>query len=110
MTVDLAAIWFWFQSLGLHVRVTDPRVIRKVGVFARRTDYFELYRVQDLVVEEPLGARVLGYGRFVLLASDRTDHQLLLVGLRDVDRLADRIRHAVERQKQARRVATIAEA
>lgn len=110
LTLGLAALWFWLASLALHVRVTDQRVVRKTGIFDRRTDYIELYRVNDIVVEEPFGERVLGYGRIVLVSTDRTDEQLVLRGLRDADKLADRIRHAVEAQKQARRVATLAEA
>ncbi len=110
VTVGLGWLWFYAQSLSLHVRVTDQRVVRKVGIFTKRTDYFELYRVQDIVVEEPFAERVLGFGRLVLISSDRTDHQLVLVGLRDVNSLADKVRHAVERQKAARRVTTMAEA
>ncbi len=110
LTLGLGFLWFYAQSLALHVRVTDQRVVRKTGIFTKRTDYFELYRVQDIVVEEPFAERVLGFGRLNLISSDRTDHQLLLVGLRDANRLGDKVRHAVERQKAARRVTTLAEA
>ena len=93
-----------------RVRVTDQRVILKTGLFTLRTENFELYRVNDITVVEPFGERLLGFGRVVLLSSDRTDGHLELRGLRNVEQLADQIRHAVEVQKQARRVATLAEA
>lgn len=110
LTLGLAALWFWAANIGQHRRITDQRIIRKYGVFNRRTETLELYRVTDLSVEEPLGERLVGYGRLVLLSSDRNEGKLVLAGLRGVDGLADQVRHAIERQKMARRVATLAEA
>ncbi|MFZ4576966.1 MAG: PH domain-containing protein [Myxococcota bacterium] len=110
LTVGLAGLWWWIGRLSTRVRVTDQRVILKTGLFTLRTENFELYRVTDITVVEPFGERLLGFGRVVLLSSDRTEGHLELRGLRNVERLADQIRHAIEVQKQARRVATLADA
>jgi len=110
LTLGIAAFVWWLQAIGLRVRITNQRVVTKVGVFSIRTDFFELYRVNDIVVEEPLSERMLGYGRIVLVSSDRSDNKLELRGLKHPEAIADKIRAAVEVQKRARRVATVSEA
>jgi len=110
LTIGIAALVFWFGRLSTRIRITDQRVILKRGLFSLTTENFELYRVNDITVVEPFGERVLGYGRIQLLSSDRTDAHLELRGMREIEKLADQLRHAVEVQKQARRVATLAEA
>ncbi len=110
LTVGIAALAYWLQAIGTHVRVTDQRVILKLGILSRTTEYLELYRVTDLQVEEPLTERMLGYGRLVVTSSDRNESRLVLRGLKDPSKIADRLRACVEEQKRLRRVATIAEA
>jgi hypothetical protein len=87
-----------------------PLVAIKQGLLTVRTDYLELYRVTDLVVEEPLGERILGYGRVVLVSSDRSQPKRVLRGVRDPEKMADLIRQHVESQKRARRITTVSEA
>ncbi len=110
LTLGLAGLWYWLASRTLRVRITDQRLIRKTGLLTVETDNFELYRVTDIRIVEPLGERLLGYGRLVLESSDRTDPHIELRGLRAPEALADRIRLCVEEQKRERRVATFAEA
>lgn len=110
LTVFLAALVYWFQSIGLQVRITDQRIILKVGILSRKTEYLELYRVTDLEVEEPLMERMLGYGRLVIHSTDRNEAKLVLRGIKGPDALADKLRVHVEEAKRRRRVATVAEA
>ncbi|HEY3450299.1 MAG TPA: PH domain-containing protein [Myxococcales bacterium] len=110
LTVGIAALAYWFKAIGTNVRLTDQRVILKLGILSRKTEYLELYRVTDLEVEEPLFERMLGYGRLVITSSDRNESKLVLRGIKDPSKVADQLRVSVEEQKRRRRVATIAEA
>ncbi|MGC4122770.1 MAG: PH domain-containing protein [Myxococcales bacterium] len=110
LTVGIAALVYWFKAIGTHLRLTDQRVILKLGVLSRKTEYLELYRVTDLEVEEPLFERMLGYGRLVVTSSDRNEAKLVLRGIKDPAQVADQLRVHVEEQKRRRRVATVAEA
>ena len=110
LTVGIAAIVYWFKAVGTSVRLTDQRVILRLGILSRKTEYVELYRVTDLQVEEPLFERMLGYGRLVITSSDRNESKLVLRGLKEPAKVADQLRAHVEEQKRRRRVATIAEA
>jgi uncharacterized membrane protein YdbT with pleckstrin-like domain len=110
LTVGIAALYWWFKAMAVHVRVTDQRIVLRTGVLSRKTEYLELYRVTDLEVEEPLFQRMLGYGSLVVTSTDRDQPRLALRGIGEPGQLADRIRACVEEQKTRRRVATIAEA
>jgi uncharacterized membrane protein YdbT with pleckstrin-like domain len=110
ITLGVAALVWWIQSLSNRYRITDQRLVLKTGLLTVRTDYIELYRVTDLLVEEPLSERMLGYGRLVVVSSDRTDPKAVLRGIKDPDKLADQLRGCIENQKRTRRVATITEA
>ncbi len=110
LTLGIAALYWWLQAAGNRFRITDQRLVLKTGLLTIRTDYIELYRVTDLLVEEPLTERLLGYGRLVVVSSDRTDPRAVLRGLRNPEQIADKLRGCVETQKRARRVTTIGEA
>jgi len=110
VTLGFAAIFFWFASLGTKVRITDQRLVLKKGVLSVKTEFLELYRVTDLQVEEPLGQRLVGYGRILILSSDRTDPHIVLNGMRNPEQIADLVRQQIEVQKRQRRVATVVEA
>lgn len=59
--------------LGLRVRaaldefvVTNRRVIRKVGVFAREIQQAPLEKIQDITIEQGVFGRMLGYGTVIV--------------------------------------------
>ena len=110
LTLGLAGFFWWLGAVTLRIRITDQRLVLKRGLLTVRTDFLELYRVTDLVVEEPFGERLLGYGRLVLTSSDRSDPQIVLRGLRSPDALANQLRPCIEAQKQLRRVTTFSQA
>ena len=110
LTLGIAGIVWWFGAIGQHVRLTDQRIILRLGILSRKTEYLELYRVTDLQVAEPLFQRMLGYGQLVITSTDQDQAGLVLRGLKDPTGLADKLRTCVEEQKRRRRIATIAEA
>lgn len=59
--------------LGLRIRatmdefvVTNRRVIRKVGVFAREIQQAPLEKIQDITIEQGVFGRMLGYGTVIV--------------------------------------------
>jgi membrane protein YdbS with pleckstrin-like domain len=46
--------------------VTNRRVIRRVGLFAREVQQAPLERIQDITVEQGMFARMLGYGTVIV--------------------------------------------
>ncbi len=46
--------------------VTNRRVIRKVGLFAREVQHAPLEKIQDITIEQGFVARMLGYGTVIV--------------------------------------------
>ena len=52
--------------------VTNRRVMRKVGIFAREAEHAPIEKIQDVTLDQGVTARLLGYGTVILeTASER---------------------------------------
>lgn len=49
-----------------------------IGVFSRRVDNLELYRVQDLFLYKPFPLWLLGYGYVKVITTDKTDPEMTI--------------------------------
>jgi uncharacterized membrane protein YdbT with pleckstrin-like domain len=105
LTAGLAWIYFWIRSLGTRYRITSQRVIVETGLFGKRVDQLDLYRIVDFVVERSFGQRVMGTGTITIDAMDKTSPVAQIRGIRaNVMGLYERMRAASEAEKQRRMV------
>ena len=108
ITLGLALPVLWFRQKGKHYRLTSQRVVIESGVFSKKLEQIDLYRVTDYVVERPFGQRLLGTGNLVLEALDTTTPMLRLDGLgTDVVALYEKVRIATEAAKARRGVRVV---
>jgi uncharacterized membrane protein YdbT with pleckstrin-like domain len=84
-------------------KLTSERILSSTGVFARKTENLELYRVDDLKVYQPLFLRMVGRGTLSVTTSDRSDPVLLLVALPNVHALLDTMRKHIEACRDRKR-------
>jgi uncharacterized membrane protein YdbT with pleckstrin-like domain len=105
LTLGLALIYFWLRRAGTTYRVTSQRIVIESGLFSKKLEQIDLYRVNDFVVERPFSQRMLGTGNLRMTTFDKSTPVVELVGLKtDVVALYERTRAAVEVIKQARGV------
>jgi uncharacterized membrane protein YdbT with pleckstrin-like domain len=90
------AIWRWLATRSYSYEVTTERVRIRQGVFNRRTDSLELYRVKDAAFVQPFVMRLVRIGNVELETSDSTTPLLLIRGVPDADALRERILKAVD--------------
>lgn len=108
VTVGLAALYFLFQSRAVRYRITTQRVIVERGLFSKRMDQVDLYRINDYVVERPAMQRMVGTGNIILETMDKTSRELSLFGLpTDVMALYEALRKATEDEKRRRGVKVV---
>lgn len=108
LTVGIYALVMWVRSRGTLYKITSQRVVIESGVFSKRMEQIDLYRIVDYVVERPFGQRVMGTGNIVLEAIDKTTPEIKLAGIRtDVVALYERLRYCTEQEKQKRNVRLI---
>lgn len=105
VTLGLALLYLWPRSRSTRYRVTNQRVVVDSGLFSKRLEQIDTYRIHDYVVERPLSQRIMGTGNLVLSTQDRTTPAVRLRGLAtDVVGLYEKLRKATEQQKRLRGV------
>lgn len=73
--------WAVYRSLHEHMDrfvITNMRVFRVYGLFARHTATMPMSRILDISVDKPVLGRILGYGHFVFESAAQDQ------GLRDI--------------------------
>jgi membrane protein YdbS with pleckstrin-like domain len=99
------------------VKITDRRIETESGVFSKKIDILELWRVRDLQFRQSFVDRILGISHIVVFCHDETARQsshreadlqnlgkIELVGLPQGRRLFDQLRDHVALQRQSNRV------
>lgn len=104
-TLGLSALVMWVKTRGLHYKITTQRVVIEEGVFSKRMEQIDLYRIVDYVVERPFTQRLMGTGNLVLEAMDKTTPEIRIEGIKtDVVALYERLRYCTEQEKKKRGV------
>jgi uncharacterized membrane protein YdbT with pleckstrin-like domain len=105
ITLGLGLLYYWAKRVGRYYRITTQRVVIERGVFSKRLEQIDLYRITDYVVERPFGQRLMGTGNLLLKSMDPTTPELRLDGLNtDVVALYEKVRAATEAAKGRRGV------
>ncbi len=108
LTLGLSVIYQWFVTRGVHYKITSQRVVIEQGMFSKRMEQLDLYRVVDYVVERPFGQRIMGTGNIILEAVDKTTPEIRISGIKtDVVALYEKLRYATEQEKKKRGVRMI---
>ncbi|MGL5039929.1 MAG: PH domain-containing protein [Aeromonas sp.] len=92
----LYALWLWIVVKNVKYELTTERFITKTGVFNKKTDELELYRLKDYSLEEPFFLRMFSLANINLSASDVSHDHLKIYAIKDGHALRDLIRNNAE--------------
>jgi membrane protein YdbS with pleckstrin-like domain len=98
------AIVKWIQLRCRRYEITTQRVRIRQGVFSKRTDELELYRVKDSIVLEPFWQRLFGVGNIVISTNDTTTPTITLEALPNARETREKLRSATEECRDRKRV------
>jgi len=98
------AAWKWLELRCRVYEVTTERIKVSRGIFSRRTDEMELYRVKDLTLIEPFFFRLFGLGSVIITTNDASTPTLTIHAVRRVKELREELRQAVEVCRDKKRV------
>ena len=105
LTLGIYALVAWIGTKSIHYKITSQRVVIESGLFSKRMEQIDLYRVVDYVVDRPFGQRMVGTGNLHLEAMDKTTPELRIRALpTDVVALYEQLRRATEQEKRKRGV------
>ena len=72
----------WIRVTSCSYRLTNERLFIRHGWLAKHVNELELYRVKDVVVDQGILQRLLGYGTITVLGDDDTTPEV------DLDRIS----------------------
>ncbi|MFN3926259.1 MAG: PH domain-containing protein [Pseudanabaenaceae cyanobacterium] len=100
LTLGLGYLWFWLRDGQTEYLITNQRVVVERGLFNRKIDTVELYRIEDIEIEKPFAQRLVGTGNITLVTSDRLQPNLELKRLPlDVRELYEKLRPCIQSAK-----------
>ena len=97
------AFWKWLEVQSVKLILTDQRLIVSSGIFTRRTNETELYRVRDTSIEEPFFYRMFGVGNVIIYSTDEAEGTLHFNAYRKPHWIKDQIRNHAEVCRQRKR-------
>lgn len=99
----VAAGRYWVTRCTTY-ELTTERLMKGSGVFSRRLDNLELYRVRDYTVLQPFLMRMLGLGNLHLVTSDAANPEMSIEAVRDIEIIREQLRKSVEAARDRKRV------
>ena len=84
--------------------IGDETLCRVKGVFARHTDYIELYRIVDYKESQTLLQRLMGIKTITIFSTDRSDATMDMRGISVDEDVIGHIREKVEKCKIDKRI------
>ena len=104
LTLGIAGLCYWIASLSTRFEITTQRVRIERGVFSRSRQDTEIYRIDDITLEQPFGMRMLGHAILFLRSTDRTTPEVRLYGVRGLAALSEQLREGALRERERRGV------
>lgn len=81
--ISLFIIYRIIYTLTKKYEFNENRLIMKEGVFVRKTDYIELFRIKDIEIVEPLLVRLFRSCNVVFYTTDKSHPKLKLTYLKN---------------------------
>ena len=99
----LLLLLLWIRVKSCSYRLTTQRLFVRRGWLAKHVNELELYRVKDVLVDQKVLQRLLGYGTITVLAADDTTPEVHLVRVSGPTKIKEMIRtqYRAARQREA---------
>jgi membrane protein YdbS with pleckstrin-like domain len=87
-----------------RVRMTNRSVENEQGVFSKKIDVLELWRIRDVRYKQSLLDRILGIAHIEVFTKDVTSPHFEIVGMPASRQVFEKLRDSIEIQRQSKRV------
>jgi uncharacterized membrane protein YdbT with pleckstrin-like domain len=94
----------YLETKFTKFEITNERIIQQNGVLSRRTNETELYRVKDIILDEPFFLRIFGLSNVLIVTSDRTSPLILVNAIENGGVIRRELREAVELRRDKKGV------
>jgi hypothetical protein len=109
-TLGIAYLVYWVRSLSTKYEITSQRVRIERGLLSKTKENVELFRIDHFDLHKPLGMRLLGQCLLHLRSSDPSFPSAMILGIPNLEPLADTLRECSLRERTRRKVTTFVQA
>jgi len=109
-TLGIAYLFYWIRSIATSYEITTQRVRVERGILSKLKENVELFRIDHFDLHKPLGMRLVGHCVLHLRSSDTGFSTVRILGIRNLESLADTLRECSLRERTRRRITTFVEA
>ena len=109
-TLGIAYLVYWIRSISTTYEITTQRVRVERGLLSKLKENGELFRIDHFDLHKPLGMRMVGHCILHLRSSDASFPSVMILGIADLESLADTLRECSLRERTRRRVTTFVQA
>ena len=105
--VGVGVVAFFTTTLvrrSTRVRMTNRSVENEQGVFSKKIDVLELWRIRDVRYKQSLLDRILGIAHIEVFTKDVTSPHFQIVGMPAGRQVFEKLRDSIEIQRQSKRV------
>lgn len=100
MLLALRLLYAFVYLRRMEYRINGEQLIMDYGVFTRKSDYLELYRIVDFNEHRTLPQQICGLKTVTIYSGDRNNPKLVIIGVKNDLDLVSLIRERVEYNKQ----------
>jgi membrane protein YdbS with pleckstrin-like domain len=109
-TLGIAYPFYWIRSIATTYQITTQRVRIERGLLSKSKENVELFRIDHFDLHKPLGMRLVGHCLLHLRSSDTSFQTVVILGIPNLESLADTLRECSLRERTRRRVTTFVQA
>lgn len=110
LTLGIAYLVYWVRSISLTYEITTQRVRIERGLLSKTKESVELFRIDHFDLLKPLGMRLVGQCMLRLRSSDTSFQTVVVIGIPNLEALADTLRECTLRERTRQRVTTFVQA
>jgi uncharacterized membrane protein YdbT with pleckstrin-like domain len=106
----VGAIWQTFAAIGrgaYRYTLTKQRLDLERGLFSKRRESVELWRVRDVVLDQSVLDRMRGAGTLTIFSTDQVEPTLVVGPVPDAQRNYEALRDATQAARRDGRVMTL---
>jgi uncharacterized membrane protein YdbT with pleckstrin-like domain len=110
LTFGLAYLVYWIRSISTNYEITTQRIRIERGILSKSKENIELFRIDHFELQKPLEMRILGQCILQLRSSDTSFPTVIILGIPNLESLADTLRECSLRERKRRQVTTFVQA
>lgn len=102
----IIAIYKYQLILSYNYHITEQQLITEKGIFNKTVNYLEMYRIKDIIVNQPFWMKAAGLMNVTLLSFDSNEPVVIIKGIK-VSHLPQAIRNQVQDCRLKNQVLTV---